>query len=307
MKRAIVVFVCLFPHFTFAQDTCSVLGQAPVAPRGSILTAIPEAPCGLQWAAPLPRDVITVYDVDWSALSTSAKYSDGWNDLSGILVWVENTANATILGLVQGQGLTIQPNTTSSSLAARTAPLIKIPLGGFDSQLTFEPGRMYKGVRIWAIIEQSTQPKVATDSIEFGYETDSSIAGWEPTHAIRSGLLYVTASGSTTWKGESFYNNTRYYTAVGDSRGLTHNVWMLERTNMITVVAYTGLSQDGAWPALSSLMLRQMILTFQSTTTPFQPVESDRVMTLLFAKYSGNTNGVDTAWIKRLMIQVLPL
>lgn len=71
-----------------------------------------------------------VYEVDFTALSTTTASGNGAFSIDGITWTVENYANADYIRVLNGTGLQIDPNATASDywVSVRSAPLLSVPL-----------------------------------------------------------------------------------------------------------------------------------------------------------------------------------
>lgn len=118
----------------------------------------------------------TVLDLDFSAETNQTLLADLAYTIGG-KTWTKfNSANdgtGTPMALVNGQGLVIQPKSTSDyNGATRSFPGIQIPLSSLDSTIGL-------GARVRAIMYVSAQNITANyDSAIFGVDSGSAVAGY---------------------------------------------------------------------------------------------------------------------------------
>jgi hypothetical protein len=264
------------------------------ASNGMVPTVDSLAPCGWSWKTPSSGGLQTIYDKDLSTLVSTANFADGANLIDGYTWTASNTANATQFKITNGSGLVMRPNTTSSSLAARTCPLITIPTTSFSASLKEQSTRE---IQSWFMF--SNNQSVNSDSSVFGFETNPYDVSNHTRFCLSRG--YYGGNGNVP---EASENGVRTAFSV---LGLdtAYDVIMCRWLTMTYGEMYVGASVAGAWPSLDSLNFRGFFKSPSSTAVAFAPNLTNRNIGLIVATYSSNTLGTFISTLKKLRIQAV--
>jgi hypothetical protein len=248
------------------------------------------------WATPSTGNITTIYEKDWSALtSTGSKFVNGANLIDGYTWTAENMANATQFQIVNGSGLVMQANTTNSQLdTTRTTPLITCPITSFSSLLTESH---VVEIRTWFMF--TNNQTAASDTSLFGYETNP----YNAADITRFALARGVSSGPTSrFLVEGLVNGTR--TTAATTTNATHDVIMLRWRTMSYGEVYSGASSAGAWPNINALQFRGVFDRSLATTTfTYVPSLAERNIGLILTSYSANTNGTFITTVNKIRIQ----
>lgn len=242
----------------------------------------------------------TAYEVDFTALTSSGStvISNGANVIDGKTWYVENSANADELRVLNGTGLVISPSTVSTDIfnSTRSVPLISVkiadllPSGVYWQQLA--------GLRVTAIFGV-TGLDSNFDHVAFALENFQAVGGMQRAEILK---LYDTTTKFIVRRTVAGLSSA--YPSHLDN--LTHDVVRLHMDTIGHFEMFTAASASDNFPSEAN---------YQSRSHLDLASYSDRVWTsliktndaLAFAFHAGDTNssGTPRGWIKKFRVEYL--
>lgn len=229
---------------------------------------------------------IPVYEVDFANLTTQPFSGNGNVTIDGKTWTVANFANATSIGIVNGEGLKFVNNTTSTDYnnGTRTAPLVTIPVTNLYPDFDIEKHEV-------RLLVQLTQNGDANFELFFtGFEHATS-----PTsQSFTLGKGFSTGNGFAS----KMTLNASTTNPAQDTANFSDDVNITEMSDINRFVTRTGTYSSG-WP--TDTRLRRVHYFTTGGDLPFEKT-SDINLILLSAQV--NTSGTFVSTAQRLRLEV---
>lgn len=239
----------------------------------------------------------TGYSVDFTALATggSTVLSNGAQTIDGKTWYVENASAADELRVVHGEGLVIDPNSTSTDYysSTRTCPNVQVKLTNLSSQLNVND---VSEIRVWCLI--------AASNIDNNFETImvglTKFQSQQQAYCLSRANVFVVKNFLRRTLDDSTWDID-----LGTSH-ITKNVFVLRWRGGNAVDGYVGNDVSGAFPSSASLVpLGTMTGESSGTGYAFGPsrLTSADDLAFIFTVYPVNTTNAVRGSLKKLLIE----
>ncbi len=237
-----------------------------------------------------PANLTPIYSVDFAALATTAKFTDGpgatvidgksWN--------VENAASADTFQITNGTGLVIDPSAANTGMwATRNAPIISIKYGNISSVL----GSVWSPEIV--VVVSFTHSLLDANFEQVRLQHERYLGGGTAQESA-----YIARIFSSGAKWEIGVIRSNVVTNFVDTNTTNDDVmaYYVQAGGQIVNI-YTGVTTAGALPAVTGLTRRAV---FQQPT-PTNVSSADDFAICLTA-FPVNTNNAFNAAFKKLAV-----
>lgn len=229
---------------------------------------------------------ISVYEVDFSVLTTQPFSGNGDVSVDGKTWTVANFANATSIGIVNGEGLKFVNNTNSTDYnnGTRTSPLVTIPVSNLYPDFDIEKHEV-------RLLVQVTQNGDANFELIFtGFEHATS-----PTsQSFTLGKGFSTSNGFAS----KMTLNSSTNNPAQDTANFSDDINITEMNDINRFVTRTGTYSSG-WPTNTTLRRVHFF-----TTGGDLPMEKTSDVNLIITSVQVNTSGTFISTAQKLRLEV---